>query len=48
MVKFSNTTPLPSRIFGGSMNIYFDPPSFHEIFNDVGGGLFLQVFRNQT
>ena len=49
MVKFSNTTPLPLRIFGGVMNISFEPPISMKSFNDGGvGGLFLQVFTNQT
>ena len=45
MVKFSNTTPLPPRIFwGGGMNNFFDPPLSTKSFNDGGGerwGLFL-------
>ena len=41
----SNTTPLPSRIFGGGMNNIFDPPSFHEIFLMMGDLFFLQVFQ---
>ena len=49
MVKIFNTTPLPSRIFkDGGYEYFFDPPSFHEIINDGGGGSFLQVFTNQT
>ena len=37
MVKFSNTTPLPSRIFVGGMN-FFDPPLSMKFFID--GGIF--------
>ena len=37
MVKFSNTTPLPSRIFWGGMN-FFDTLLSMNFFNDGGGG----------
>ena len=41
MVKFSNTTPLPSRIFvAGVWIILFDPPSISmKLFNNDWGGL---------
>ena len=48
MVKFLNTTPLPSRIFWGGMNNFFDPPVSMKFFNDGWGVFFLQVFTNQT
>ena len=46
MVKFLNTTPLPSRIFvGEGMNIFFDPPLSMKFFNDEGSLLFTSIYK---
>ena len=47
MVKFLNTTPLPSRIFEGGMNNFFDPPLSMKSFNDggVGGLFFTSIYK---
>ena len=49
MVQILNTTSLPSRIFGGGLNIFFDPPLSMKYFNDGERGVLLeQVFTNQS
>ena len=45
MVKVSNITPLPSRIFGGGMNNFLDPPLSMNFFNDGGVFFFTSICK---
>ena len=47
MVKFSNTTPLPSRIFWGWYEYLFDPPLSMKFFNDGGVVFFDKDFQTK-
>ena len=46
MVKFLNTTPLPSRIFGGGVLIFLTPLSM-KFFNDEGGLSFYKYLQTK-
>ena len=47
-VKLLNTTPLPSRIFGGGgMNNFFDPSLSMKFFNDGGGSYFYKYLQTK-
>ena len=47
MVKFSNTTPLPSRICWGGMNIFLIPTLSMKYFNDGGGLSFYKYLQTK-
>ena len=47
MVKFSNTTPLPSRFCCGGMNIFLTPPLSMKYFNDWGGLSFYKYLQTK-